>query len=97
MFEYECVSKAVKVYCANPYWRTYYEGAPSEACRERIALSFFYGIYNSAVTPEEYVPERERLERKLKLEDWVYLERFAGNNPWRGLCRKKIRELGGAI
>lgn len=74
----------------NPYWKEYYEGASSEACRKWIELEFVYSTYFG---PDNINELSEACEKEFTLEDWEYLCRYAGNNPFRGKCRAKIREL----
>ena len=75
----------------NPYWREYYEKAPSEKCREVIALEFVY----SELETEEILEELEAAEKELALEDWQYLYRYCGNNPRKKKIHDRIVELGG--
>ena len=76
----------------NPHWRMYYEGAPSEKCRERIALEFLL----SEDETEETAAELDRTEAELSLEDWQYLYRFSGNNPERKKIHERIIAMGGS-
>ena len=63
----------------NPFWREYYENAPSEKCRELIALEFRYSDDDGDL--EELLREMESVEEELGLEDWKHLYRYCGNNP----------------
>ena len=76
----------------NPSWREYYEKAPSEKCREVIALEFVY----SELETEEILEELEAAEKELGLEDWQYLYRYA-HGPEKKRIHDKIVELGGEI
>jgi len=82
--------KALELYMGNPYWREYYEKAPSENCRRRIETGFCYSAFRK---PENIREVLDALEEKLDLEDWKHLAKYAGNNPWGGKCRKKVREF----
>lgn len=90
----EMIRSALARFRGNPYWREYYEKAPSEACRKWIELSFVYSTYYG---PENINELSESCEKEFTLKDWEYLCRHAGNNPFRGKCRAKIRELGGKV
>ena len=76
----------------NPSWREYYEKAPSEKCREVIALEFAY----SELETEEILGELEAAEKELALEDWQYLYRYA-HGPEKKRIHDRIVELGGEI
>ena len=77
----------------NPSWREYYEKAPSEKCREVIALEFVY----SELETEEILEELEAAEKELGLEDWQYLYKCAGTSPEKKRIHDRIVELGGEI
>lgn len=96
MFTAEMLQDAVDVFRENDYWREYYDTAPSKECKFRIALSFANSLYHP-VEVGKFKPIREKAEEPLKLEDWEHLCKYAGNNPWKGLCRQKIKELGGKV
>lgn len=95
MYTQEVMDKAVKR-LKNPYWKEYYESAPSDACKERIAFNFafsHYGIEDYFESGEEFRNERDRIESQLDLADWKHLLKYSGNNPWHTKCRNKVREL----
>ena len=72
----------------NPYWASYYHGAPSDRCREFIALEFRY----SDSPEEETGREMDRIEETLGAEDLLHLLKYCGNNPRRGILTRKIEE-----
>ena len=76
----------------NPSWREYYEKAPSEKCREVIALEFVY----SELETEEILEELDAAEKELALEDWQYLYKYA-HGPEKKRIHDRIVELGGKI
>ena len=76
----------------NPSWREYFEKAPSEKCREVIALGFVY----SELETEEILEELEAAEKELVLEDWQYLYKHA-HGPEKKRIHDRIVELGGEI
>ena len=90
----EMIRNSLELFLKNPFWREYYEKAPSEACRKYIKLDFVYSTYFG---PENINELSEACEKEFTLKDWEYLCRYAGNNPFRGKCRAKIRELGGTV
>ena len=90
----EMIKKALDLFLANPYWKEYYDNAPSEACREHIELDF---VYSTFFGPDSIDELNEAIEEQFTLEDWKYLYKYAGNNPFKSTCRAKIKELGGSI
>ena len=84
-------NKVLKEWTKNPYWREYYEKAPSEKCREMILLEFMYSEYGT----KEIAAELDEKEKELALEDWQHMYKYCGNNPTKSYIEKRIRELGG--
>ena len=74
----------------NPSWREFYEQAPSEKCREVIALEFVY----SELEEEGILEELDTVEKELALEDWQYLYRCA-HGPEKKRIHDRIVKLGG--
>ena len=85
----EKTEKALKTFLKNEHWKEYYETAPSDECREYIKREFVGSLYGNA--GEE--SDRKALEPTLSADDWRHLMKYAGNNPFRPYCRKKIAEL----
>ena len=90
MYTEEMISDAIESATSNPYWKECYETAPSDICKERIAIDFCYSKYGDGYNDDA---ERTRLESQLDLADWKHLLKYSGNNPWRSKCRKKVMEL----
>ena len=88
------VNAAVEFFTRNPYWKKMYEEAPSDKCRERIALTFYYStFFDEANADGTWVEAMKSAEDELKLEDWKYLLKYQGNNPGKLMIRKRIEEL----
>ncbi len=88
------IRQAVENFSENPHWKNYYDTAPSGACRRYISLEFYYSEnFLNGKDRVSFDEERKELEDKFGVEDWKHLAKYAGNNPFRGKCRKKIREL----
>lgn len=85
------VEKNLEEWLENPRWRKYWEEAPSEKCREQIALEFHYSEYEL----DETAAMLDRIEEELSLEDWRYLLKECGNNPRRKIIQSRIAALGG--
>ncbi len=75
----------------NPLWREYFDTAPSENCREIIALELLYTVYGS----QEIADELDDMADRLTLEDWRHMEKYCKHEAPMRFIRKKIRELGG--
>lgn len=73
----------------NPYWAEYYNGAPSDKCKEYIALEFYYSEYED----DETADAMDEIESQLSAEDLRWLMKFCGNNPRKGVLARKIAEL----
>ncbi len=84
------VQIALKRFLKNDGWREEYENAPTEQCKRHMALIFYRSVFYDA---DDYKEEKEALEASFGLEDWKYLYRHAGKNPFKLLCKRKIREL----
>ena len=85
------VTENLKEWLVNPYWREYYEDAPSDKCRELIAMEFYYSEFEL----DETAAELDRIEEELSLEDWRYLLKWCGNNPRKKIIHDRIAALGG--
>ena len=73
----------------NPYWAGYYNGAPSDKCKEYIALQFYYSEYED----DDAAEAMDAMEADLTLDDWKHLLKYAGNTPEHGRILKKIEAL----
>lgn len=98
MLDEKKVQDAVKVFCKNPYWKEQYDEAPSELSRKYQELTFYYSenweqIHKSKRLRKEYEDAEQDLEARMGLEDWKYLYKYSGHNPFRTKCVKKIEEL----
>lgn len=52
------VQKAVEEFRKNPYWREYYDNAPTENCKRYVALEFYQSEY---IDLQATQPERRAL------------------------------------
>lgn len=85
------ISAEVEDALQRPFWREYYEEAPSDACKRFIALGFYSSACGEKVDNyEEYKAERAALQEKFTREDWTHLYKYSGHNPWRSYCKKKM-------
>ena len=90
MLKIDKMQEAIDEFIKNPYWRDYYEKAPTESCKQRIALTFCYSLYGE---PKDIKKQKEKLEKDFTITDWQYLYDNAGNNPFKAKCKQKIEEL----
>ena len=72
----------------NPYWAEYYRSAPSDRCREFIALEF----YNSGEEDDEACEAMDAIEEQMNAEEFRHLMNYCGNNPRKGILARKIAE-----
>ena len=87
------IQKALKRFCENPYWKEYYETAPTVACKEYIGLKFYYSEFPGQIPNyDEFKKECENLEKRFVKEDWVHLYRHCANNPRKVYYKNKINE-----
>ena len=73
----------------NPFWREYYETAPSDLCRLVISVEFWESEYDSDTAADAI----KNLEKSLSLEDWKHLYRYCGNNPRKEYLHDRIMDL----
>ncbi len=85
----ETIKRALRLFLKNDYWREYYETAPDDLCRRYIELEFA----DSVTDIPEISEARRAMYDKLELQDWIHLEKYAGNNPFRSRCRSTIEKL----
>ncbi|MCD8287069.1 MAG: hypothetical protein LUD50_07595 [Clostridia bacterium] len=90
MIDEKKVQYAVKEFCKNHYWRAEYKHAPTPLSKRYVALQFYWSEFTDAT---DYVEEKQMLEDTMGLEDWEYLYKHAGHDPWGARCRKKVEEL----
>ena len=85
-------------YLYTDFWKKAYETAPSQNCKDYILLGL-RGFIMSAEGEKLYeiCNGRKQLEKKFNLEDWEHMYKFAVNNPFKGVCATKIKELGGKV
>lgn len=97
MVDKEKIDAAVEFFTeTSGFHKEKYENAPSDACREKIALGFYFSTFwDDAHEDEEYFKLRDEVESKLTLEDWTYLLKYQGNNPGYAKIVQKIKELSG--
>ena len=89
MVDANAVKEGLQEWLENPHWAEYYNGAPSEKCKEFVALEFYY----SDTEDEEVAEAMDEIENQLSVEDLRWLMKFCGNNPRKGVLARKIAEL----
>ena len=89
MTDMNAVQENLREWLENPAWAEYYSGAPSDRCREFIALEFYCSEYED---DEEAWTELDEIEDTLDAEELRHLYRWCGNNPRKGILARKIAE-----
>ena len=92
------IKEAVDAFSKNSAWKRYYEDAPSKVCKRYVELDFYRSHNYSSLYPdsdelEAVHEEQKHLQDKMGVADWKHLAKYAGNNPFRGKCLEKIKEL----
>lgn len=88
------IKLSVEQFCNNPYWKEYYQGAPTNFCRQYIALKFYYSNHLGQIHDyEQFRAELCELEEKFVKSDWQHLYRYCANNPLKVYYRNKISLL----
>ena len=85
------VKECLKEWLENPAWAEYYNDAPTDLCKEFIALEFYY----SDTEDEETLAEMEKLKEGFNVADYKHLYKYAGNGPEKGEYAQRIKELKG--
>lgn len=83
------IRKTLQEWLENPAWSRYYDTAPSERCREFIALEFYY----SDTEDEAAAVKMDEIETTLNINDLKHLVRYAGSNPRKGALLRRIAEM----
>ncbi len=83
--------RALEEFLENPLWKEYYETAPSDLCKSYIEYEFLYS--NTDRYENEAVAILKEIEKDMDVDDWRHLMKYCGNNPFKGICRKRIKEL----
>ena len=92
MVDRKAVWKNLEDWMGNPFWAEYYNGAPSEKCREFVAMELYY----SETEDEEAGEEMDAIEAELEVPDLRWLMAHCGNNPRKKVLHDRIAMPGGA-
>ena len=82
------MEKGFEQFMKNPYWRAYYENAPSETAKQYIAAGFEKGDHHE---------EMKRLMSLMNLEDVKYMYEHSSNMGRSMLWKPLLIKLGGEI
>ena len=95
MIDEQKMAVAFQAYMRNDYHKTVYENAPSEACRRYYRYHYYYCKYYDPDAPDadEFIRMIREPENDLNVEDWVYISRHCGNNPYQLVCKERIKAL----
>lgn len=96
MIDVNDVRQAVELFLQNPYWREYYDGVPTECLKEWVGYQFLLSREAESLEPgsqEEVVAAMKRLEEEFTVEEWEYIYKYTGNNPYKATVQRKIEAL----
>ena len=89
MTDREDIQRNLEQWLQNPSWAEYHNSAPSDRCREFIALEFHY----SETEDEEAGEIMDEIEGQMNAEELRHLMNYCGNNPRKGILARKIAEM----
>ena len=89
MIDRNTIQKNLQEWLQNPSWAEYYRSAPSDRCRQFIALEFHY----SETEDEEAGEAMDAIEKQMNAEELRHLMKYCGNNPRKGILARKIAEM----
>lgn len=99
MIDEKVIKSALEEFTENPFWKEVYEAAPTDVSRRwremEFAHSWLFYCCGKENPDDDYYREQDALEEKMCLEDWEYLYRYSGNNPFKVKSRKMIEALSG--
>jgi len=81
--------KGFELFMQNPYWKEYYDNAPSEKLKKFIA----FGFDNNEDYTGSLNAEHKKMESELSIEDFKYLIQHAGIVQAKIYYHGKIKEL----
>ena len=88
------IAAARELFSENEYWKKMFEDAPSDECKMRIALNFYYStFYDEAKDDQEFFDTLQAVEDQMDIDYWKYLLKYQGNNPGVVKIKQKIAEL----
>lgn len=88
MIDRDDLQKNLEEWLKNPYWAEYYRSAPSDRCRQFIALEFYCSEYEDGEVGEVM----DEIEERMNAEELRHLMNYCGNNPRKGILARKIAE-----
>ncbi|MBR7040828.1 MAG: hypothetical protein IKI24_03190 [Clostridia bacterium] len=89
----EKAREAVELFLQNPYWREYYETAPSEYSKRGAELAFYWSVETNESKVDEAMAEAKEIEKHYSLDDCRHEFKYSGNDPGRLHWLKRIEEL----
>ena len=96
MISEEELTEALQEFSTNPYWRAYYEEAPSKAAKQRVKLVFFWSLTKDKAKYHEAIEEAKKLEEQYTIADCRHELKFCGHNPGIPFWKRKIESLSQA-
>ena len=93
-FNEKKMKTAMDLYMKNDHWKSVFENAPSENCKEYFRFSFYNSQYDEP-SGEEFFTVRDKIYDSLGIDDWKYLKKNFPGSPFTKKCAEKIAELSG--
>ena len=93
MFKYDKkkMEGALDTYLKNDSWKSIYENAPTDECREFFKMVFYHSA-NDEPDGMDYRELKEGVYGNMGLDDWKYIyETIPG--PFREVSKRKIKEI----
>lgn len=91
MVDKDDIQENLKEWLENPSWAEYYNAAPSDRCREFIALEFYY----SETENDEVLQTMDAIEDEMNAAELRHLMKWCGNNPRKSVLARKIEKIEG--
>ena len=82
-----------EIFMENPYWKKYYDNAPSDILKKYIKLEFENSPYVSKKQNDDYEEEKAKVMAQFTNEDWQYLIDNTTSGQAKLEYRKHLREL----
>ena len=87
------IKQAVEEFSKNPYWREFYEKAPSKNAKRRVALGFFWSETQDQNEAHEAMAEADKLEKSFGREECEWFLKHSDLAQEKAYWKKKINEL----
>ena len=91
-FDKNRMREVLKTYLGNEHWKSVYQGAPSDECKQFFRLNF-YSSMTGEPSGDELSEIRQKIYDALSIEDWKYLQKTHPGTPFTKVCADYIKKL----